>query len=99
MRDRLERILDSLKDDALVPDGLEEAIVGYTVGQQLPGILVVDMDRATEILVAQGEDLEAAMEWLDYNTLGAYAGPGTPIYMQPLGDDDEPQGPAEEDTP
>lgn len=75
---RLDEILDDLDPEALSPDGLEAAVIGYTVGTQLPGLLVVDVSKAREIV---------GQEWLEYNTLGAYAGPGTPIYVVLLEDE------------
>jgi hypothetical protein len=49
--------------------------------------LIYDLSRCVEILMEDGMDEESAVEYLEFNVLGAYVGPSTPvfamIYRQP----------------
>ena len=62
----LEKIQDSLAEDALKLDNLDEAIIGVTQG----GYVVYSYDKIIEKLV-EWELVESdAQEWYDYNILG-----------------------------
>ena len=67
---------------ALAADGLDDAIVGY--GQQFTKdpLLIYDYDKCVEIFMAQGMSYEEAIEWMEFNVVGTYAGEGTPIFMR-----------------
>jgi hypothetical protein len=77
-------------DDLLVADGFDEAIVGVAwddwstspTGVVRAARVVYDLDRCVEVLMAQGMDEETAEEYLSFNTVGAYVGPQTPIFMR-----------------
>jgi len=71
-----------LNPAALAADGLDDAIIGY--GQQFPKepLLIYDYDKCVEIFMAQGMSYEEAIEWMEFNVVGAYVGEGTPIFMR-----------------
>ena len=75
----------------LIPDGLEAAIVGRTMHQ--PGrdnpVYIVDYKKCIDILVGQGMAEDEADEYLQFNTVGAWMGEGTPIFMEELTEEDE----------
>ena len=85
-----EKFLNKLKDQfpeieeegVLLADGLEEAFIG--IGWQFnTKIAIYDMDKAIEILFEDSEmTMEEAIEYFDYNVLGAYVGENTPVFMQ-----------------
>ena len=67
-------------DEVLLADGFEDALIG--IGWQFSRRLAVyDLDRCIEILMGQGLDYEEAVEHFDYNVLGAYVGPNTPVFV------------------
>ena len=62
-------------------DGFDEAIIG--VGRQFdkPDRLIYDYDKCLGILMLdQDFTEEEAIDWMEYNVLGAYVGEGTPIF-------------------
>jgi hypothetical protein len=79
-------ILDDLAEanpDALLADGLEAALVGYTVNQHHPHVAVYDIDKCVDVLVERdGMTPEEADEFLSFNTLGAYVGENGPMYVR-----------------
>ena len=61
-------------------DGFDEAIIG--VGRQFdkPDRLIYDYDKCLVILMLDQDFTEEdAIEWMEYNVLGAYVGEGTPM--------------------
>jgi hypothetical protein len=75
--------LRELNPDALLADGLEAAIVGYTVNHHHAHVVVYDIDKCIDVLVSRdGMTNEEADEFLSFNTLGAYVGENGPIYMR-----------------
>lgn len=79
-------ILDNLAEanpDALLADGLEAALVGYTVNHHHPQVAVYDIGKCIEVLVERdGMTPEEADEYLSFNTLGAYVGENGPLYVK-----------------
>jgi hypothetical protein len=75
--------LSEINPDALLADGLEGALVGYTVNHHHPHVAVYDIDKCVEVLVSRdGMTHEDADEFLSFNTLGAYVGENGPIYVR-----------------
>lgn len=75
--------LAELNQDALLADGLEAALVGYTVNHHHPHVAVYDIDKCVDVLVERdGMTPEEADEYLSFNTLGAYVGENGPLYVR-----------------
>jgi hypothetical protein len=75
--------LAELNPDALTADGLEAALVGYTVNHHHPIVAVYNIDKCIEVLVERdGMTPEEADEFLSFNTLGAYVGENGPLYVR-----------------
>jgi len=67
-------------DNPLLADGFEDALIGF--GQQFnQKIAIYDYARCVEVLAAQGFSYEDAIEWMEYNVVGAYVGRRTPIFL------------------
>lgn len=68
--------------DTLKADGFDEAIVG--IGRQFNKNLVIyDEDKCIEILMERdGMSEEEAIEFFEFNVVGAYVGEYTPIYVR-----------------
>ena len=75
------KILEIVKEqfpDALIADGFDEAIIGYTHRGQL----VYKVSKMLDILMTREKMSECdADEYLSYNVLGAYVGEMTPVYI------------------
>ncbi len=83
-----------MSEDRLLANGFEDAFLG--VGRQFDQELsVYDYDKCLSILCDRdGMTFEEAVEYMDYNVLGAWVGRGTPVFVE-LGDDGS-QGEVEE---
>jgi hypothetical protein len=70
-------------EHALVADGFEEAFIGTVerLGGQPDTLAVYSIARCLEVLERQGMSHEEAHEYLEFNVLGAHAGPGTPLFL------------------
>ena len=68
---------------ALTADGFDAAIIGVTAAQaERQALVVYDLDRMIRILVTRdGMTPEDAEEHLMFNTVGAWLGKGTPIFV------------------
>lgn len=67
------------EEDCLTADGFEEALVGCTYGANV--VAVYDVNKMVEILMEEGTDYDDAVEFLEYNVVGAYLGEKTPLYV------------------
>ena len=62
----IEVIREFLDEKALVIDGLDEAVVGYSDG----GLLVYDHGKTVNHFVQDGMTRDEAVGWVDFNVLG-----------------------------
>jgi hypothetical protein len=75
--------LAEINPDALLADGLEAALVGYTVNHHHPAVAVYDIGKCVDVLVERdGMTAEEADEFLSFNTLGAYVGENGPLFVR-----------------
>jgi len=88
--------ISEINPDALICDGFDEAIIGMAERIDLGPIVAYDKDKIIEILmrdmdvkqddVEDGRTIEEAkfdlaLEYFDFNILGAYVGEYTPIFI------------------
>lgn len=82
-------LLDNLRElnpDALLADGLEGALIGYTLNAHMEHVAVYSHQKCIDVLVPRdGMEPEDAEEFLSFNTLCAYVGKHGPIYIQVYG--------------
>lgn len=90
-------------DGALLFDGFEDAFIGYgtqfnkpfavysytKMFQKLVSEYSADCEDVSQCLEEHGRE---AMEYIDFNTAGAWFGEGTPIILRDEEDYEEPQG-------
>ena len=76
-KDHLMEVL--AEEECLTADGFDDALVGCTYGANV--VAVYDINKMIEILMAEGTDYEDAVDFLDYNVVGAYLGEKTPLYV------------------
>jgi hypothetical protein len=69
-----------MTDQTLKADGFDEAIIGINFNDEIP-VIVYDKQKMIEILMEQGETLDDAIDYLEYNTWCSYVGKGTPLYI------------------
>lgn len=80
MPDVRKKLRDRYDYDFLFADGFDDAIIGVAVGLDFPR-LVYNTGKMEKSLVEQGMALDEAVEYLEFNTYGAYVGHDTPIYV------------------
>jgi len=69
--------------DALLADGFNDALVGYTISANHPVVAVYEAKACVKVLVDRdGMTLEEAEEFLELNTYGAYVGPNGPLFIR-----------------
>jgi hypothetical protein len=79
LRQRLVAIHGS---DLIFADGYDSSIIGATLGMGPPRV-VYDIEEMVETCMKDSDiSEESAWEWLEYNTLSAYVGENTPIYIE-----------------
>lgn len=75
--------IEDINPEALLCDGFDEAIIGMAERINLGPVVAYDVDKMLEIMVKRdGMTYEEAMEYFDYNILGAWMGENTPVYIQ-----------------
>lgn len=79
--DEVYEDLAEANPEAMVADGFEDAYIGYTIGVA-PSVAIYDFEKCVEVLMARDElSREDAIEYLNFNTVYAYVGKGTPLFL------------------
>jgi len=66
----------------LKADGFDEAIMGIARRCGQPELLVYSEDKCIEILMKQGMTDEEALEYFEFNVVGAWMGEETPLFLR-----------------
>jgi len=71
--------------DILFCDGHDNAFVGFMwkFGCKEP-ISAYSQKKIIENLMADGKTFDEAQEYFDYNIIGAWVGPGTPVFIEDM---------------
>jgi len=84
--DDIDTIIDELRaanQDALLADGLDEALIGYTINTHSRHVAVYSAQKCVEVLMRRdGMPHDEADEFLEHNTYCAYVGPDGPLYVR-----------------
>lgn len=74
-------MIEILKDNrALLAEGLEAALIGYTNGANV--LAVYDYEKCVEALQKQHNwTQEESIEWMEFNVVGSGYGEKTPIFI------------------
>ena len=68
--------------EALLADGFEAAIIGVAERCSKEALVVYDIGKCVQILVERdGMSADEALEFLEFNTLGAWMGEMTPLFL------------------
>ena len=66
----------------LKADGFDDAVLGVATRCAHGDVVVYDYEKCAEVLVERdGMSYEEAIEFLDFNVVGAYVGEGTPFFL------------------
>jgi len=84
-REELTGYLEEIDEDILLMDGFDEACIGHSQRINEPVLAVYSYDKMVEVLMTRdGMDDEEAMEFIEYNCVGAWIGERTPIIVRSL---------------
>ncbi len=85
LRDEISNGFEGMGETVLLMDGFEEAFIGYCQRINEPVLAVYSWEKMVEVCMTRDgmTDIEA-MEYIDYNCLGAWVGEQTPIIVMPL---------------
>jgi len=73
--------LAEMNPDAVILNGLDEALVGHGRQHGMKVVAVYDGDQIIGSLIDTGMTREAAVDYLGFNIEGAYMGENTPIII------------------
>ena len=72
--------LSYINEQALFADGFDDGLIGI---DQVNYVAVYDVDKCIDILKeTSGMTQQEALEWFEFNTLGAYVGEYTPRFIK-----------------
>ena len=81
-RDEINEQLLEMGESTLLMDGFDEAFIGFSRRINEPLLAVYDYDKMIDVLVKRdGLEYDDAMEYVDYNCVGAWVGEQTPIIV------------------
>jgi len=78
--EELINYIDTSDEPFLKPDGFEDCLVGLAEGFGGDETLVYDKLKIIDKL-AESMSYEEAIEYFEYNIIGAYVGTKTPLYI------------------
>ena len=80
-RFRIDQIMETLEEaEALTAEGFEDALIGHTQGSNI--VAVYEYDMCIHILMERdGMTCLDAIEFMEFNVVGAYVGEKTPIFI------------------
>lgn len=71
-----------LNQEAYLADGFEDALIGYSQAEGGNIVAVYSYDKCIRVLVDRdGMEEEEALEYFEFNVVGAYMGPNTPLFV------------------
>jgi hypothetical protein len=83
-RQSQEELLEHIQynfPDSMLADGYNSAIIGVAGGFD-SGRVVYSVKKMVEVCMKElSVDADEAIEWIEYNTFGAFIGEYTPIYV------------------
>jgi hypothetical protein len=77
----IEEITD-ISPEAMLADGFDDAILGMCVQFGSEPVVAYDFNKCIEILIERdGMKREEAIDFINFNVIGAYVGLNTPVFI------------------
>ena len=75
--------LSEYNEEMLFADGFDDALIGVCFKFGNVGCAAYNLERCYQILMEKNDEMtyEDAVEYMDYNVLGAYVGEHTPVFI------------------
>jgi hypothetical protein len=80
MKNKLDRIIEEY-DEVLKMDGYDDCIEGICNRFGQEPIICYNYEKVIEKLISEGMTYEEAVEYHEYNQIGAYIGEKTPCFL------------------
>ena len=68
-------------DKTLFADGFEDCVIGYFKRCGQPTVIAYDAEKCIDKLAEDGITREEAIEYFEFNVVGAWVGNGTPAFI------------------
>ena len=82
-QDRLTEIIQEQNPEALTADGLDDAILGIAYRAGAAPLVAYSTSQCIQVLMDRdGMSYDEASEFFEFNIVGAFVGPGTPVFVQ-----------------
>ena len=86
-----EKIIDAYcaideEQKFLFMDGFDDAIAGVIESFGSVYKVCYDKNKVLDILMKDGMTYEEAVEWYEYNIIGAFVGEQTPVFLESVND-------------
>ena len=78
--------IEDIYPEALLMDGYDDCIIGICERYGQPPIIAYDMDKVLLRLQSDGMSRQDAVEYFEYNQIGAWMGDRTPCFIDRLED-------------
>lgn len=84
-REEIDQHLQNIGESTLLMDGFDEALIGFSQRINEPLLAVYKWQRMVQILKNRDKmSYEDAVEYIEYNCIGAWIGEQTPIIVMPI---------------
>jgi len=84
-RAEIQQALEEMDETTLLMDGFDEAFIGWSRRMNEPLLAVYSYDGLIKVCTERdGMDYDEAIEYVDYNVIGAWVGEQTPIIVMPF---------------
>ena len=84
-REEIDEQLKAMEENALLMDGFDGAIIGFSRRINEPLLVVYSWQKMMDTLITRdGMEYEEAEEYIEYNCIGAWVGERTPIIVGPF---------------
>ena len=78
----IQELVESYDSEMLTADGFDDAIIGVSERFGRSPIIAYDKDKCIQVLMDRdGMDYEDAIEFFNFNVIGAWVGDGTPEFI------------------
>lgn len=85
LRKKINNYLENYDQGALLMDGFDEALIGFSQRINEPLLAVYSWQKMVDLCIDRDKmSVEEAEEYIDYNCIGAWVGDQTPIIVMPL---------------
>ena len=85
LRKNINQALEQMDETALLMDGFDEALIGFSQRINEPILAVYSWEKMMSVCIYRDQMTEEeAEEYISYNCTGAWVGEKTPIIVMPL---------------